>query len=368
LVIWHRYVDLIEWCLREITDVTGNFGVAIIVFTILLKTALLPLTVKSIRSTASMQELQPKIKELQKKYGKDRQRLSQETMKLYNEYRINPAAGCLPLLLQIPIFLGLYRAVVHLSDDYGGFLWMTDLSQPDPYKILPIMAGVFQFMQTRMMRPHNAPKVTDPQQAMMNTMMNFMPLMVVIFGWNFAAGPVLYWATQSVYSVVQQWFITGWGSMKDWMPWLPELPENRRLGHRKEPLQSYASEDGEVAPSGFFGKMQARMVAAEEQRNQRQSQNPPPPPTKKSKSAAAAAEPDNPGGPRVVRARSGSQTESKPADTPVSSGKKAKRTAASTADVQARTEPDIDADGNRAAAPKPAPKRARTPQRSGPGD
>ena len=75
-------------------------------------------------------------------------------------------------------------------------------------------------------------KATDPQQAMMNKMMNFMPLMVVVFGWDFASGPVIYWVTQSVYSVVQQWLITGWGSMKDWFPDLPEMPEHRQLGYR----------------------------------------------------------------------------------------------------------------------------------------
>ncbi len=83
-----------------------------------------------------------------------------------------------------------------------------------------------------MMRPAGQGKVSDPQQAMMNTMMNFMPLMVVVFGWGFASGPVIYWVTQSVYSVVQQWFITGWGSMSDWIPGLPELPEHKRLGYR----------------------------------------------------------------------------------------------------------------------------------------
>src|SRR5688500_4816608 len=126
-----------------------------------------------------MQELQPKIKELQKKYAKDRPRLTEETMRLYQEYQINPAAGCLPLLIQIPIFFGLYFAVRDLSRTAGDFLWLDNLNEADPLFILPIMAGVFQFIQTKMMRPANAPKVTDPQQAMMNTMMNFMPIMVV---------------------------------------------------------------------------------------------------------------------------------------------------------------------------------------------
>lgn len=371
MVIWHRYVDLIEWCLREITDITGNFGLAIIVFTVLLKTILLPLTVKSIRSTAAMTELQPKIKELQKKYGKDRQRLSQETMKLYNEYRINPAAGCLPLLLQIPIFLGLYRAVVHLSDDHGGFLWLTNLADPDPYKILPILAGVFQFVQTRMMRPHKAPKVTDPQQAMMNTMMNFMPLLVVVFGWTFSAGPVLYWATQSVYSVIQQWFITGWGSMKDWFPWLPDLPEHRRLGYRKQPLTSHADADGQVAPSGLFGKMQARMLAAEEARQQREREIRGGGQARGgSKSRVVEPEPvTDPSGPRIVRARSGAPRDDRSSEpAPNSGGKRSKRVAAPAVDVDARLDADI-SEASDVSGGKPAPRRTRTPQqRTRPGD
>ncbi len=263
--VWHGYVDLIEWALRGITNVTGSVGLSIIVFTIFLKTLMLPLTVKSIRSTAAMQELQPKIKELQKKYSKDRQKLSEETMRLYHEFQINPAAGCFPMLLQIPIFFGLYFAVRHISADGGSFLWIPNLGEPDPYKILPIAAGIFQFIQTKMMRPANAPKAADPQQQMMNTMMNFMPLMVVFFGWTFAAGAVLYWATQSVYSVIQQWFITGWGSLKNWFPFLPELPEHRRLGHRK-PVERV--EVGEYQPKGIMGAMQRRMKDMEERQRE----------------------------------------------------------------------------------------------------
>ena len=266
---WDAYVDFIEWCLQLLTDFTGSGGLAIIVFTIILKTLLLPLTVKSIKSTAAMQELQPKIKELQKKYAKDRPKLTEETMRLYQEYQINPAAGCLPLLIQIPIFFGLYFAVRDLSRTAGDFLWLNNLDAADPYKILPIMAGVFQFVQTKMMRPANAPKVTDPQQAMMNTMMNFMPIMVVVFGWTFASGAVLYWATQSVYSVVQQWLITGWGSLKNWFPWLEkaEMPEHRRLGHRKQPLQRTAIV-GEVQQKGLMGYLQRQAKEAEQRRQQ----------------------------------------------------------------------------------------------------
>jgi len=280
IIIWDRYVDLVEWSLNTLADFFSSGGVAIIAFTIIVKTALLPLTVKSIRSSKAMQDLQPRIKELQKKYGKDRQRLSQETMALYSTYGVNPMAGCLPMVLQIPIFFGLYTAIKSVSQSDAqywaeGFLWLDSLNEADPYKILPLMAGVFQFVQTRMMRPAGQGKISDPQQAVMNQMMNFMPLMVVIFGWNFAAGPVLYWATQSVYSVVQQWFITGWGSLKDWLPWLPEMPEHRRLGyHPPRNLDDVVVVSGDAAVArpqkGIQGWLMKRMESAQKQAAERQ--------------------------------------------------------------------------------------------------
>lgn len=274
--VWDQYVDFMEWSLNSLANLFNNGGLAIIAFTIIIKTILLPLTVKSIRSSKNMQELAPKIKEIQKKYGSDRQRASQETMALYQQHGVNPMAGCLPMLIQIPIFFGLYRAIVNLNGSgighwTDGFLWMDSLSDPDPWHVLPIMAGLFQFVQSRMMRPANQ-KVTDPQQKMMNTMMNFMPLMVVMFGWGFAAGPVLYWATQSVYSVAQQWIITGWGSLGEWFPWLPELPEHRRLGYQApRSLDDVTVVSGEpVQQKGFSGWMNRKMQEAQQNAEQRQ--------------------------------------------------------------------------------------------------
>jgi YidC/Oxa1 family membrane protein insertase len=274
--IWDQYVDFMEWALNSLANIFKNGGLAIIAFTIIVKTLLLPFTIKSIRSSKAMQELAPKIKELQKKHGSDRQKVSQETFALYQQHGVNPMSGCLPMLIQIPIFFGLYRAITNLSNSEighwtDGFLWLSDLSQPDPWKILPIMAGLFQFVQSRMMRPADQ-KITDPQQKIMNQMMNFMPLMVVVFGWNFASGPVLYWATQSVYSVVQQWFITGWGSLGAWFPWLPELPEHRRLGYREpRPISDVMVVSGEAPQqTGFSGWLNKRMQEAQKNAEARQ--------------------------------------------------------------------------------------------------
>jgi YidC/Oxa1 family membrane protein insertase len=281
--IWDQYVQLLVWALDSLATLFHNSGLAIIAFTIIIKTIMLPLTVKAIQSSKAMQDLQPKIKELQKKHGSDRQRLSQETMTLYSQYRVNPMAGCFPMLVQIPIFLGLYNAIMSLSTSGAGFwtqsfLWLPSLNQPDPWHLLPIVAGLFQFVQTQMMRPANQPKSTDPQQAMMNSVMNIMPLTVVFFGWTFAAGPVLYWATQSVYSVVQQWFITGWGNFLKWAPFLPELPEHRRLGYRPpRDLNDVVVVSGAepVYAPGPMGWMQRKMGEAQKQAMERAGVQPP---------------------------------------------------------------------------------------------
>jgi YidC/Oxa1 family membrane protein insertase len=272
--IWNEYVDFLVNVLNSLANLFSSAGIGIIAFTIIVKTLMLPLTVKALQSSKAMQELQPKIKELQKKHGNDRQRISQETMALYQQYRINPMAGCLPMVIQIPIFLGLYNAIMRLSTSGAGlwdepFLWLPSLAHPDPWHLLPIVAGLFQFVQTQMMRPANQPKSTDPQQAMMNSVMNIMPLTVVFFGWSFAAGPVLYWATQSVYSVVQQWFITGWGNFIKWAPFLPELPEHRRLGYRPpRDLDAVVVVSGDGQPvfaPGPMGWLQRKMEEAQKQ-------------------------------------------------------------------------------------------------------
>jgi YidC/Oxa1 family membrane protein insertase len=268
--IWSQYVDFLEWVLTSIADIVQNGGLAIVIFTIIVKTILLPLTLKSIRSMKAMQDIQPKIKELQKKHGKNREELQKATMALYAQHQVNPVAGCLPMLIQIPIFFGVYQAITGLSTGDNavghfadGFLWLPSLGDADPLFILPIAAGLFQFIQMRMSRPANAPAATDPQQQIMNTVMNIMPIFVVVFGWTFASGAVLYWATQSIYSAVQQWFVSGWGMLKNWAPWLPEMPEHRRLGYVaprdvSDVVVEYGP-NGMPRAKGLMGRMQKRL-------------------------------------------------------------------------------------------------------------
>jgi YidC/Oxa1 family membrane protein insertase len=222
--------------LRFLADDLGlGAGLAIIFFTIIIRVVLLPLTIQQVRSQKAMQKLQPELKALQKKYGSDREKLSQETMALYKQHGVNPAASCLPLALQMPVLFALYAALRNLSSDpvFGDpsfqapWLWLGSLQHPDIIKdiwiggaivaslpfalpgVLPILAGATQWVQQRMMTP----QTDDPQQKMQNQMMQFMPLMMLWFGLSFSSGLALYWVTQNVFGIVQQYFSTGWGSL-----------------------------------------------------------------------------------------------------------------------------------------------------------
>ena len=277
IIIWDQYVDFLKWFLTWLSEAFRSGGIAIIVFTIIIRTLMLPLSIKSIRSSKAMQELSPKIKDIQKKHGKDRQAASAAQMALYQQHGVNPMAGCLPMVIQLPIFFGIYRAIYPLSESgagyFGnGFLWLPDLAKPDPYFILPILAGVFQFVQARMMRPANQ-TVTDPQQKMMNTMMNFMPITVVLFGAQFLSGAVLYWFVQAVYAVVQQWLITGWGALGEWFPRLPELPEHRRLGYVKpKSAEEMAVQSGEPVKKGKFASFMEKQQELARQKQEEAQQ------------------------------------------------------------------------------------------------
>lgn len=215
LEYWHTgVVGPLADALVVLTNFLGSYGLAIVVFTIAVKFILLPLTIQQIRSSKAMMEIQPKLKELQKKYGKDREKLMQEQMRLYKEHKVNPAAGCLPLLIQMPIWFGLYQALITLSGRpefaQSGFLWIRSLATVEgPPYILAILTGVTQWVIQRMM----APRTDDPQQKMMNQMMQFMPLMFMIFAFQVPAGLVLYWVTSNLFTFAQQYFTTGWGSL-----------------------------------------------------------------------------------------------------------------------------------------------------------
>jgi len=188
-----------------------SWGLAIIGLTIIVRLVLFPLTWKQFSSAQSMQVIQPQLKELQKKYKSDRGKLQQETMKLYQEHRVNPFASCLPLILQLPVFISLYAAIKGLGPLEGGlstvvalnnasFLWIPHLGNPDPYYILLILYVVSQLVSTELMLATQ----TDKSQKMI---MRAMPIMFVFFLFRFPAGLFVYWVTTNLWTVGQQLLI-----------------------------------------------------------------------------------------------------------------------------------------------------------------
>lgn len=222
--VWNGFVGLLEQILVWLSTFTGNLGLGIILFTIFTRIMLLPLTIKQLQSSKKMQELQPLIQELRRKYGKDQQKFTQEMTKLYREHKANPAGSCLPLLIQLPIFIGVYRAVYDLAlkESSAGFaksfLWIPSLAQHDPYYVLPVLSILLQLLVSVMAMP----KIQDPQQKAMSQTMLLMPIFFGYIAFTFNAGAVLYWVSGSFLALVQQYFVTGWGSLTNYLPFLPE--------------------------------------------------------------------------------------------------------------------------------------------------
>ena len=191
------------WLLSKIHGVVGNWGWAIVILTILIKAAFFKLTEAQYRSTARMRKLQPRIEQLKERYGDDRQRMSQAMMELYKKEKVNPLGGCLPILVQIPIFIALYWVLLESVElrQAPFILWIDNLSVRDPYFILPALNAVFMFATQRL-----TPMVgMDPLQQKMMTMM---PVVFSIMFAFFPAGLVLYWATNAGLSLAQQYYIT----------------------------------------------------------------------------------------------------------------------------------------------------------------
>lgn len=179
----------------------GNYGVAIILLTIVVKIVTFPLTQKSMVSMKRMQLLQPKMNELREKYAKDKQKLNQAVMELYKKEGVNPFGGCLPIIIQIPVFFALYKALL-LSIELQGapfILHITDLSLKDPYFITPILMGATMFLQQRL-----SPQTGDPIQ---QKVFMLMPIIFTFLFLQFQSGLVLYWLTNNVLSIAQQYFI-----------------------------------------------------------------------------------------------------------------------------------------------------------------
>jgi len=190
------------WLLKKIHMFVGNWGLAIIGLTLAVKAVFFHLSATSYRSMAKMRKLGPKMAEMKERYGDDRQKMSQEMMKLYKDEKVNPLGGCLPMLIQMPVFLALYWVLMESVELRHApfFLWIKDLSVMDPYFVLPLIYGVTMWFMQKL-----NPQPTDPMQA---RVMQMLPLVFTFMFLWFPAGLVLYWVTNNVLTIAQQYVIT----------------------------------------------------------------------------------------------------------------------------------------------------------------
>ena len=195
-----NFLEIIVVWLHQ--NVIANYGIVIILLTIIVRLILTPLTITQTRSMARMQKIQPQLKELQKKYKDDKQKLQQETMDFYKQNNVNPLAGCLPLLLQMPVFFALFQTlrnpterVTDVVKDFN-FLWL-NLNERDPYYILVILMVATMFLSTKL-------STTDPKQT---KIMYILPVVFGFISWQFPAGILVYWVTTNVWSIGQQWVV-----------------------------------------------------------------------------------------------------------------------------------------------------------------
>jgi YidC/Oxa1 family membrane protein insertase len=237
--------------------VVGDFALAIILLTVVIRLIMFPLTLKQLKSTKAMQQIQPLIADVKKQYPKDQRAQLEATQAIYKEYGINPAAGCLPLLVQLPVLYGLYFAlrsvvsggsvrsinaliypflpklpastsIANLTDfrwfTFINSAWHIPLSAPDPTHILPVLAALATFIQLRMSQPRNIASGSSNAMAnQMKIMQYIMPFFTLFIAWNFPAGLALYWTTSSIFSMIQQYFVTGWGSLLVKPDFIPAL-------------------------------------------------------------------------------------------------------------------------------------------------
>lgn len=190
------------WLLSKIHSIIGNWGWSIVLLTVLIKLVFYKLSETSYRSMARMRSMQPKLKELKERYADDRQKMSQATMEIYKKEKINPLGGCLPMLVQVPVFISLYWVLLKSVElrQAPFMFWIHNLAAPDPYFVLPVLMGITMFLQQRL-----NPMSVDPLQ---QKVMMALPIAFSIFFAFFPSGLVLYWLTNNILSIAQQWVIT----------------------------------------------------------------------------------------------------------------------------------------------------------------
>lgn len=204
--------DVISKIITALYQLTVNIGfpsyaLAIIMISILIKVILHPLMKKQMKSTMNMQEVQPKMQYIQQKYKNNPEKMNEEMMKLYKEYDVNPMAGCLPLLIQMPILIGLFGALRQydfVPVEHAKFFWINNLGGVDPLHILPIAVAAMMFVQQKVSMGANPDAMNNPT---MKSMLYMMPIMMLFVCWAMPAGLCLYWAFFSVLSIIQQYFM-----------------------------------------------------------------------------------------------------------------------------------------------------------------
>lgn len=181
----------------------GQYGLAVLVMVIIVRTLILPLTIKQVKSSRAMQAIQPELEKIKKKYKDEPEKVQQETMRLFQENKVNPMAGCLPLIVQMPIFIALYNSIYYNPDlRLHDFLWL-QLGKPDHLFILPLLAAATTFIQTRMMTKMNPVQ----QQGPMQFMMMVYPVLIFIMSYNFPSALPLYWFYSNLYTIIQNYFL-----------------------------------------------------------------------------------------------------------------------------------------------------------------
>lgn len=188
--------------MKSIYTLVGNWGWSIVLVTLLIKLAFYRLSATSYKSMANMRKLQPKLQALRERYGDDKAKISQATMELYRQEKVNPLGGCLPILIQIPVFIALYWVLLESVElrQAPFIFWIKDLAMADPYHVLPVIMGATMLIQQKL-----NPAPPDPTQA---KVMMFLPILFTGLFWNFPAGLVLYWIVNNTLSILQQWYIT----------------------------------------------------------------------------------------------------------------------------------------------------------------
>ncbi|MBI2785655.1 MAG: membrane protein insertase YidC [Legionella longbeachae] len=188
--------------MKTIYNLVGNWGWSIVLVTVLIKLAFYRLSATSYKSMAGMRKLQPKLQALRERYGDDKAKISQATMELYKQEKVNPLGGCLPIVIQIPVFIALYWVLLESVElrQAPFIFWIKDLAAADPYHVLPLIMGATMLIQQKL-----NPAPPDPMQA---KIMMFLPILFTGLFWNFPAGLVLYWIVNNTLSIAQQWYIT----------------------------------------------------------------------------------------------------------------------------------------------------------------